>query len=94
MPSPREVAIERAGGLCERCGRPFRHVHHKDKDHHNNQVANLMAVCTICHPKLHTSHPILFECPICGSSNTYRRISREEQVCNHCGHVWKPKKQK
>lgn len=40
---------------CENCGKIHRRleVHHKDGDHANNKIDNLMTVCPSCHKKFH-----------------------------------------
>ena len=39
---------------CEVCGPTERlHVHHKDRNHENNDPANLATLCASCHLKLH-----------------------------------------
>lgn len=39
---------------CEECGAIKRlHVHHKDRDHTNNDPGNLATLCDSCHLKLH-----------------------------------------
>ena len=40
---------------CEEvdCKRPAIHIHHKDKDHSNNNPDNLIYLCASCHLKEH-----------------------------------------
>lgn len=43
-----------APGSCETCGQPkARDVHHKDGDHTNNALTNLIRLCRSCHVKAH-----------------------------------------
>ena len=42
------------GKACAICGRTKNvHIHHKDGNHKNNTIENLIELCAICHPKLH-----------------------------------------
>jgi len=48
---------------CERCQRHISlvpkqvlHIHHKDRNVHNNHSNNLILVCTSCHGKYHTNN--------------------------------------
>lgn len=39
---------------CEQCATTLDlHVHHEDRDHTNNDPANLITLCSSCHLKLH-----------------------------------------
>lgn len=43
---------------CERCGKQNAKrfvVHHKDRNHHNNDIPNLEVLCDSCHRKEHAS---------------------------------------
>lgn len=42
--------------VCERCGYAMREIlqiHHKDGNHHNNNVENLELICPNCHFEKH-----------------------------------------
>lgn len=40
---------------CEQCGKTGHlHVHHKDEDHSNNDIPNLITLCPQCHSKWHS----------------------------------------
>lgn len=41
---------------CERCGKPGRHVHHKDENPLNNDPSNLETLCNSCHRLSHSPH--------------------------------------
>lgn len=43
------------GGVCEMCAGDVDHVHHRDDDKANNELANLAGLCNLCHLKIH--HP-------------------------------------
>ncbi len=43
--------------VCEVCGCPSTHVHHKDLNPLNNNPTNLMRVCEACHKKIHSELP-------------------------------------
>ena len=41
-------------GLCEDCGqKDWLSIHHKDRNHLNNEVENLRFLCSHCHGKEH-----------------------------------------
>lgn len=54
----REAALQRSGGLCERCGAPAQHVHHKRGrlSLEANLPEHLMPICLLCHDYIH-KHP-------------------------------------
>lgn len=44
----------KAAGACLHCGsKENLHVHHKDKNHENNRLENLLVLCAKCHNHLH-----------------------------------------
>lgn len=48
--------LELRGGVCERCGyskKEILHVHHKDRNRNNNDLANLELICPNCHYEEH-----------------------------------------
>ena len=48
--------LEQRGGACERCGyskKEILHVHHKDRNRHNNSLSNLELICPNCHYEEH-----------------------------------------
>jgi len=48
--------LELRGGKCERCGyskKQILHVHHKDRNHSNNNPQNLELICPNCHYEEH-----------------------------------------
>lgn len=51
--------FERDGYSCQTCGRDQSvirlHIHHKNKNHSDNSVENLITLCTTCHLRLHNS---------------------------------------
>lgn len=50
----RKLAIERAGGQCERCPNPAREVHHVSYLRLGHEdPADLIALCTECHDRQH-----------------------------------------
>ncbi|QHM90231.1 HNH endonuclease [Acetobacter pasteurianus] len=52
----REKALQRDGYRCRFCNffsRKFQEVHHKDDDHHNNTLDNLVTACFMCHSVQH-----------------------------------------
>lgn len=51
----RPQALSRDGGRCRFCGVKLSrmHVHHKDDDHANNELQNLMTVDDLCHAVNH-----------------------------------------
>jgi hypothetical protein len=51
----REQATARAGGLCEYCRwRPVANIHHRTYAHFGREpLEDLMAVCRICHRRIH-----------------------------------------
>jgi 5-methylcytosine-specific restriction endonuclease McrA len=55
--SKREKVFARAGGLCEGCGqRPAEDVHHLTYRHiYNEFLFELVAVCRMCHDRIHGS---------------------------------------
>lgn len=42
-------------GVCEDCGGKVEHVHHDDNNKQNNELGNLVGLCSSCHLKRH--HP-------------------------------------
>ena len=51
-------------GPCETCGKPdAMDVHHRDGDHLNNSLPNLVRICRSCHTRLHQPRR---SCTICG----------------------------
>lgn len=54
-PENYHIAIELAGSKCEICGSTKRlTIHHKDGNHDNNELDNLMVLCWFpCHLKIH-----------------------------------------
>jgi len=50
----REKAIEEYGEECQACGaREDIIVHHKDGSQANDELSNLIPLCTTCHGKVH-----------------------------------------
>jgi hypothetical protein len=58
LPSHLRIFVyERASYRCENpfCQKPDRlEIHHIDMDHENNKMANLIAICKVCHDGAHT----------------------------------------
>ncbi len=56
-PSAREAVLRRSGGRREagsiRCRVVATQVHHRDRDRKNNDLSNLLHVCTPCHERIH-----------------------------------------
>ena len=51
-------AIEEKGYECENCGvQEDIEVHHRDKNHCNNDISNLVVLCTDCHNTVHNGWP-------------------------------------
>ncbi len=51
----RTVVLDRDGGVCAVCGSGMAlHVHHIDLDPTNDDPGNLIALCGICHARVHT----------------------------------------
>lgn len=51
-PSTREKVLERDGYTCGHCGfrsLKWQEIHHKDDDHANNDLSNLVTLCPWCH---------------------------------------------
>jgi len=51
--------FEIRGTICERCGynkKEILHVHHKDRNHSNNNPNNLELICPNCHYEEHYLH--------------------------------------
>ena len=90
---------------CEKCGNTIWNnqlipleLHHKDGNHYNNELTNLIILCPNCHaqeennckPKTHKlkkQKPIKIRkkigiCPICGKS-----IKTKSKTCEKCSHV-------
>ena len=54
----RMKAIEQKGHECENCGeRSEVEVHHRDKNHCNNDLDNLIVLCPECHNTVHNGWP-------------------------------------
>jgi len=57
MTNYRDALVKLLGSECQQCGvdRNERalHIHHQDRDKHNNDPSNLMLVCTRCHYHQH-----------------------------------------
>lgn len=54
--SVRHSVLEAAGYTCQMCNwraSKWQEVHHRDDDHTNNQLRNLMCVCPLCHQVYH-----------------------------------------
>lgn len=49
----RLILIEQEHGKCQKCGEPYKHVHHIDGDKSNHSIDNLMVLCIKCHFNLH-----------------------------------------
>lgn len=50
----REIVLELADSRCQKCGTSNNlHVHHIDGDKTNNDLANLVVLCRVCHGKRH-----------------------------------------
>ena len=47
--------------MCECCGEPAEHVHHKDLNWLNNTPENLIACCVKCHNEIHSNLEKKFE---------------------------------
>jgi len=72
----RQNALERDGHKCVICGATENlAVHHKDEsgqtDNPNNNLDNLITICSGCHTKLHnprldTTPHVIKTCPVCG----------------------------
>jgi len=45
---------------CEMCGydkcKSSLHIHHKDSNHENNDISNIIVLCANCHFELHTKN--------------------------------------
>ncbi|MGF7145282.1 5-methylcytosine-specific restriction endonuclease McrA [Anaerotaenia torta] len=65
--SYRLKAFRAHGKKCNRCGSKEKlEVHHKDRDHHNNEIENLEVLCKTCHTKLHYGEYIQARDPVTG----------------------------
>ena len=54
----RTAAFRRAGGRCQRCGKPAEHVHHKNYIRLFAESSDdLEALCAECHADEHYLHP-------------------------------------
>lgn len=54
----RTAAFRRAGGRCQRCGKPAEHVHHKNYLRlFAEDSTDLEALCAECHAQEHHLHP-------------------------------------
>jgi ssDNA-binding Zn-finger/Zn-ribbon topoisomerase 1 len=51
--SHRKARLLKPAGPCERCGKPGRDVHHKDRNWRNNEPSNLERLCRSCHTAHH-----------------------------------------
>lgn len=50
----KEEVFEKFGNRCAVCGQmEGLHIHHKDKNPNNNVMSNLIALCGVCHKKIH-----------------------------------------
>ena len=67
----RARCIERAGGLCEICGRPGKEIHHKDHHPGHNNTKNLELLCVVCHQK---NTKKVKECQTQPTTHTYTQI--------------------
>ena len=55
----RRAVLDRSGGLCERCGRRAREVHHLTYRHwHRERLDELQALCWPCHRRAHGLRPM------------------------------------
>ena len=56
----REMVMQRAGGICEHCGKDAEHVHHVryPKVYAEDHPDNLIAVCAACHDLHHGAKPM------------------------------------
>lgn len=50
----RLVVLSKANGICEKCGKPARLVHHRDGGRTDHSPENLVALCTRCHGCIHS----------------------------------------
>ncbi|HPV97911.1 MAG TPA: HNH endonuclease signature motif containing protein [Spirochaetota bacterium] len=53
MKKNRLLKIKQTGGLCEMCGAPGLHIHHKDYFRDNHSIENLIFLCQKCHDDKH-----------------------------------------
>ena len=52
----RKRAIEAHGAVCDECGSEEQvEIHHRDGDRTNNDIDNLLPLCTDCHQQVHGS---------------------------------------
>lgn len=96
--------LEDADYLCAKCGKlgkpstnehRYLHIHHRDKNPHNNEANNLEVLCTRCHIKHHFAVDLGLSCENCKSSQIvkigFRRL-RDHRLqryqCQRCGHVF------
>ncbi len=53
--SVKQKVRQRFSGCCAHCGHEslFNEIHHRDNDHHNNDIDNLALLCARCHQVYH-----------------------------------------
>lgn len=49
----RKIILNRQNNKCQICGKESNHIHHKNKNHDDNRLSNLMVVCPKCHKSFH-----------------------------------------
>lgn len=50
----RRQSAKKRKAQCELCGKPGRHVHHRDENPLNNEASNLQTLCVSCHRRSHS----------------------------------------
>lgn len=78
---------------CEQCGAPENlDVHHKDRDHTNDDPANLATYCESCHLKLHWREDR--EKRLASNPFVQAMAAREPSVCVICGAEFASRRQR
>lgn len=85
----RKRAFEAYGRACARCGTEEEedhniHVHHRDRNRKNGDVANLEVLCRTCHMKEHHGKRVVWHCQRCGKQRLLRPFRAKRQ--KYCGH--------
>jgi hypothetical protein len=84
---------------CEMCGTDQGkiEIHHQDKDRRNNDINNLLVVCSMCHHSIiHKQIPKgkVIQCDICGEEKYYYpyEVNKKNHYCsNKCVGIAKRK---
>lgn len=62
-------------------------VHHKDGNHRNNILSNLMVLCSDCHMKLHNDKKVTVKCSFCGKEKRVCKYDSNKKKNHYCNRV-------